>query len=309
MVVCASAHRARCRVSDSGIGPNRVRCTFVLDLQVVLKVYREVMGTYRISQLAQRSGVRASTLRFYEEAGLLTAQRTPAGYRVYDEVAVERLAFISSAKLMGLALDEIRDLLQAWQSGTCSSVRSELLPLVDQQIVDTDHRLAELSAFAARLRGVRSGLSGPAPEGSCGPDCGCMITDDPGPGEMPAGMADLGVVEVGIATGGVAADSPAIACSLDREELGERTMQWQQMLTRAYRRADLEDTDIGVGVQLTFDNDAVLVSQLAYLIAAEQQCCSFYSFTLTVAEGSVVVEVRAPRDAAPLLGELFGQPA
>ncbi|ORM37242.1 MerR family transcriptional regulator [Williamsia sp. 1135] len=268
------------------------------------------MGTYRISQLAQRSGVRASTLRFYEESGLLTAQRTPAGYRVYDEAAVERLEFISSAKLMGLALDEIRDLLQAWQSGTCSSVRSELLPLIDQQITETDHRLAELSAFAARLRSVRSGLSGPAPAGSSGPDCGCMITDSQVPVQMPAGIADLGVVDAATPVGGADADSPAIACSLGREELGERTMQWQQILTRARHRTELEDTESGVGVQLTFDNDAVLVSQLAYLIVAEQQCCSFYTFTMTVAGGEVVVvQVRAPREAAPLLGELFGQPA
>src|SRR6478735_9410628 len=67
--------------------------------------------TYRISQLAARSGVPATTLRFYEEAGLLPADRTPSGYRVYGEDAVERLAFISSAKLLGLALEEIRELL------------------------------------------------------------------------------------------------------------------------------------------------------------------------------------------------------
>lgn len=56
----------------------------------------------RISQLAERSGVPATTLRFYEGAGLLPADRTPAGYRSYDEDAVERLAFIGAAKRLGL---------------------------------------------------------------------------------------------------------------------------------------------------------------------------------------------------------------
>ncbi|MET8538999.1 MerR family DNA-binding transcriptional regulator [Streptomyces sp. NPDC005065] len=60
------------------------------------------MRNYRISQLAERSGVPATTLRFYEDAGLLPADRTPSGYRMYGEDAVERLAFISSAKLLGL---------------------------------------------------------------------------------------------------------------------------------------------------------------------------------------------------------------
>ncbi|MFM9700927.1 MerR family transcriptional regulator [Streptomyces europaeiscabiei] len=67
------------------------------------------MASDRISQLAERSGVPATTLRFYEDAGLLPADRTPSGYRVYGEDAVERLAFISSAKLLGLALNEIRE--------------------------------------------------------------------------------------------------------------------------------------------------------------------------------------------------------
>lgn len=40
------------------------------------------MTSYRISQLAERSGVPATALRFHEDTGLLPADRTPAGYRV-----------------------------------------------------------------------------------------------------------------------------------------------------------------------------------------------------------------------------------
>jgi DNA-binding transcriptional MerR regulator len=69
------------------------------------------VSTYRISELARRTGVSASTLRFYEQAGLLSAARTASGYRVYDEQAVRRLEFVGAAKLLGLPLEEIRDLL------------------------------------------------------------------------------------------------------------------------------------------------------------------------------------------------------
>lgn len=106
------------------------------------------MNTYRISQLAERSGVPATTLRFYETAGLLPAERTAAGYRVYDERSVERLAFISSAKLLGLPLEEIRELLGVWEQGVCAAVRARMLPLVADRIADADRRLAELSAFS-----------------------------------------------------------------------------------------------------------------------------------------------------------------
>ena len=59
----------------------------------------------------------ASTLRFYEQAGLLPAERTGSGYRVYGEEAVARLEFIASAKHLGLPLEEIRELLGAWEAG------------------------------------------------------------------------------------------------------------------------------------------------------------------------------------------------
>src|SRR6266496_3810667 len=101
-----------------------------LDLQVELNVYGCRVSRYRISQLAERSGVPASTLRFYENLGLLPAERTTAGYRLYDDTAPERLAFIASAKVLGLGLEEIRDLLGVRAQGVCGNVRERLAPLV-----------------------------------------------------------------------------------------------------------------------------------------------------------------------------------
>nr|WP_249924725.1 MerR family transcriptional regulator [Streptomyces californicus] len=73
----------------------------------------------RISRLAERSGGAATTLRSSEGAGLLPADRTPAGYRLYGEAAVERLAFIGAAKHLGLPLEEIGELLGVRESGAC----------------------------------------------------------------------------------------------------------------------------------------------------------------------------------------------
>lgn len=128
---------------------------------------------YRISQPAERSGVPATTLRFYEDAGLLPADRTPAGHRVYGEDAVERLAFVSSATVLGPALEEIRELLDVREEGVCASVRARMLPLVAARIAETGGRIAELRVSSAHLTGVHAELSGPAPAGACGPDCGC----------------------------------------------------------------------------------------------------------------------------------------
>ncbi len=132
------------------------------------------MSDYRISELAQRSGFPASTLRFYETSGLLPADRTPGGYRRYDDGAVERLRFIAAGKGLGLGLDEIRELLAVWEQGACAEVRARLRPLVADRIDDGERRIAELSAFVETLAGVRDELAGPAPDGPCGPGCGCV---------------------------------------------------------------------------------------------------------------------------------------
>jgi len=60
-----------------------------------------------IGELAARSGVATSALRFYEERGLIAAERTTGNQRVYPRPTLRRVAFIRAAQAVGLALDEI----------------------------------------------------------------------------------------------------------------------------------------------------------------------------------------------------------
>ncbi|MGP4048994.1 MerR family transcriptional regulator [Streptomyces sp. 2A115] len=258
------------------------------------------MTTYRISQLAELSGIPATTLRFYETAGLLPAERTAAGYRVYDQDAVERLAFISSGKALGLPLEEIRDLLAVWEQGVCAAVRQRMVPLVAERIADADRRQAELAAFSARLAQVHEQLSGPAPEGACGPDCGCMSTQAPGPVPVTLSPTRPDPVE----PAGQAWKTAPVACTLGGAELGERTGQWQALVARATGREDIED-----GLQLTFPASADLAGQIAALAAAEQDCCAFFDFTLRMTPSALILSGRAPESASVILADLFGVPA
>ena len=71
-----------------------------------------------IGQLAARSGVAASALRFYEDAGLLSpAARSAGNQRQYHRDALRRVAFIRSAQRVGLTLDEIRAALATLPDG------------------------------------------------------------------------------------------------------------------------------------------------------------------------------------------------
>lgn len=243
----------------------------------------------------------SSTLRFYEDVGLLTADRTPSGYRMYDDTAVDRLEFISSAKAMGMTLDDIRNLLLVWQSGVCASVRTQLAPLIDQRLADTEQRIAELTAFAQRLHSIRAGIAGPAPSGACGPGCGCLIDTPPAP--LPAGRHDLGLTA---ADTDVVDEAPAIACSLGRHELGDRVQDWHDILSKATSRGQVDSAGPTVGVRYDFTATAATTATLAGLIAAESECCSFYTFNLGVSATRITLDVRAPQEAQSHLDELFG---
>jgi MerR family transcriptional regulator, redox-sensitive transcriptional activator SoxR len=60
-----------------------------------------------IQEIARRSGVAASALRFYEERGLIKSQRSGAGHRRFPRAELRRIAFIVFAQRVGLSLEEI----------------------------------------------------------------------------------------------------------------------------------------------------------------------------------------------------------
>jgi MerR family redox-sensitive transcriptional activator SoxR len=60
-----------------------------------------------ITEVARRSGVAASALRFYEERGLIRSERAGSGHRRYPRAVLRRVAFLVFAQRVGLTLDEI----------------------------------------------------------------------------------------------------------------------------------------------------------------------------------------------------------
>jgi MerR family redox-sensitive transcriptional activator SoxR len=70
-----------------------------------------------IGELARRSGVAASALRFYEQQGLMSSRRNAGGRREYTRADLRRVAFIRAAQAVGLSLDEIRAALATLPDG------------------------------------------------------------------------------------------------------------------------------------------------------------------------------------------------
>ena len=94
----------------------------------------------RIGELAKRAGVTTDTIRYYEREGLLgPPARTPAGYRDYDEVALEDLRFIKKGQTLGLRLTDMREVMAITSGGgvCCDHVRTTITARrkeVDEQI-------------------------------------------------------------------------------------------------------------------------------------------------------------------------------
>jgi MerR family copper efflux transcriptional regulator len=245
----------------------------------------------RISQLAERSGVPATTLRFYETAGLLPAERTASGYRAYGPEAAERLAFIGAAKQLGLSLEEIAELLGVWQEGACAEVKADLRPRIAARLSEAEDHGARLAAFTASLRQALRRLDElPDRAGRCDPQCGFLGARQ----TTPARPVDVALGRP--ASAGRWRQAP-VACSLGADGLQQRARAWRELAAGCARK------QIHGGLRLTLP--VARAGAGAELAAAEQECCPFLDFRLLFDGPVVHLEVHAPAGAAGLVAELF----
>lgn len=70
-----------------------------------------------IGQMARRTGLAVSAIRYYEEQGLVTSQRNAGGHRRFRKVDIRRLSFVIIAQKFGFTLPRIRDLLATIPDG------------------------------------------------------------------------------------------------------------------------------------------------------------------------------------------------
>ena len=245
------------------------------------------MTTYRISDAARRTGLPTSTLRYYERIGLVSEpERSESGYRVYEERALDRLDFIAHARALGLRLDEIGELADLWDADRCGSVQVRLRALIEAKVADTQAQATALAALSSELSSFVRGLSSPAPNEPCGETCGCH-RHAPAPADVPA----LNVL---------AQDGLDLACSLGTDESAGRLAEWQALSSQAIDRTPIEG-----GVRLEFGPGQDL-RQLADLVAREQACCTFLSFSIALTPSATTLEATGPADSGSMIDGLLG---
>ena len=112
-----------------------------------------------IGQIAKRTGIAVSALRFYEESGLLQPQRNSSGHRRYRRADIRRVSFILVAQKLGFTLPEIRQQLNALPDAR-TPTKADWTKLSKQFRVEIDERIAALE----QLRDTLDGCIG----------CGCL---------------------------------------------------------------------------------------------------------------------------------------
>ena len=135
---------------------------------------RSLTNRLTIGEVASRSGVRTSTLRYYEERGLISSERTSGGQRRYARETLRRVAVIRAAQILGLTLEEIRTALNELPQARTPN-RHDWERLSQTWRSSLDGRIAELEALRDRL----SGCIG----------CGCLSLENCGifnPGDRAA---------------------------------------------------------------------------------------------------------------------------
>jgi MerR family transcriptional regulator, redox-sensitive transcriptional activator SoxR len=103
-----------------------------------------------IGDVARRSGVPHTALRFYEERGLIASERTSGNQRKYPRAVLRRLAFIRTAQRVGLSLEEIRDALGTLPEGR-TPTKSDWTRLSNQWRGELDARIDAMQRLRDRL--------------------------------------------------------------------------------------------------------------------------------------------------------------
>lgn len=120
------------------------------------------MDGLSIGEVARQAGMRPSTLRYYEEAGLLPAPRRVRGRRRYEGEVLQRLAVLRVGRQAGFTIAELRTLLDGFGDTTRPAERWHRL---------AERKLPELEALIGRAEGMKRLLLR-------GLDCSCVRWED-----------------------------------------------------------------------------------------------------------------------------------
>ena len=119
------------------------------------------MKSLSIGELSKQSGVKITTIRYYEQVGLITKpERSAGGRRIYREEDLQRVTFIRHSRHLGFSLDSIRELLdlQIEPTTDCSTVNE----IAETQLALVRQRISQLQSLENELERISTVCGGGA---------------------------------------------------------------------------------------------------------------------------------------------------
>jgi Cu(I)-responsive transcriptional regulator len=117
-----------------------------------------------IGTAARQSGLPPKTIRYYEEIGLLTADRAAQGYRDYSSEDIHRLRFVQRSRSLGFSVEECRQLLSLYTDRDRAS--ADVKAIATEKLGEIDRKIAELTGLREMLGHLVKNCHGDAR-----PDC------------------------------------------------------------------------------------------------------------------------------------------
>ena len=132
----------------------------------------------QIGRVAERSGVPAKTIHYYEEIGLISKpERTAGGYREYDKQDVDILRFVSRARSLGFSIKDVRNLLALYEDRERASADVKNIAL--EHVGEIERKMAELDSVRRTLLHLADKCHGDER-----PDCPILEELAHGPGDV-----------------------------------------------------------------------------------------------------------------------------
>ncbi|MGM9402374.1 Cu(I)-responsive transcriptional regulator [Aliiroseovarius sp. KMU-71] len=102
-----------------------------------------------IGDVSKRTGLRAKTIRYYEDIGLVKPLRDTNDYRVFREIDLHKLTFLSRARALGFAIDDCRNLLALYEDETRAS--ADVKEITSKHLKEIEAKINDLQAMHATL--------------------------------------------------------------------------------------------------------------------------------------------------------------
>lgn len=129
-----------------------------------VEVHFKVKQKMKIGELAERSGIAASAIRYYEKAGLMPRPgRGANGYRAYDEAALARINLIQIGQQLGFTLEAIRAVTML----EGEALHAGLVQSLDARLLDIEQMMQKLVEQRAALQDTKKQIQATWEKGEC----------------------------------------------------------------------------------------------------------------------------------------------